>query len=259
VDGIYITQLRPNGEVRKDAKGHKRAVNGWFKRCALVALGIWPETGRQEVIAWELSDGEGFMDWLTFLSRLEEQGISAEKGLRLIIHEGGAGLCAALRFLDLGIAEQRCLFHKLRNINKAIQLPDDLEPDERRRKLRTILRDFEAIWQAKECKTVLRRYIKVYHQYRDSQPAAVATLRRDFRATLTHFGIEQQHPTWQRRFVRTTSRLERFNPSLRKRCRAAGAYHSDDGILAMVAQTADEAFQPSTGPARIKRHIISTE
>jgi hypothetical protein len=259
VDGIYVTQLRPNGEVRKDAKGRKRAVKGRFKRCVLIALGIWPDSGRQEVIAWELSDGEGFTAWLTFLSRLEEQGISAEQGLRLIIHDGGAGLCAALRFLDLGIAEQRCLFHKLRNIAKAIQLPENLEPDERRRKRRSILRHFKAIWQAKEYQTVLRRYLQVYRQYRDSQPDAVATLRRDFRATLSYYDIAQQHPTWQRRFLRTTSHLERFNRALRKRCRSAGAYHSDNGILAMLAQTADEAFQPATGPARAKCHTISTE
>jgi len=114
VDGIYITQLRPNGEIRKDAKGRQRAVKGRFKRCVLIALGVWPETGRQEVIAWELAESEGIMAWQTFLSRLEEQGIAAEKGLRLIIHDGGAGLCAALRFLDLGTAEQRCIFQTIR-------------------------------------------------------------------------------------------------------------------------------------------------
>src|SRR5512135_758712 len=189
VDGIYVTQLRPNGEVRKDAKGRKRAVKGRFKRCVLIALGIWPDTGRQEVIAWELSDGEGIIAWLTFLSRLEEQGISAEKGLRLIIHDGGTGLCAALRFLDLGVAEQRCVFHKLRNIGKAIQLPDDLDPEERRRRRKAIMRDFKGIWEAKHYATILRRYLQVYRQYRSLQPAAVATLRRDFRATLAYYAL----------------------------------------------------------------------
>lgn len=258
VDGIYITQLIPNGERRKDRNGRQRAVKGRFKRCVLIALGVWPETGRQEILAWELSDGEGFTAWLNFLSRLEEQGLSAENGLRLIIHDGGTGLCSALRFLDLGVAEQRCLFHKLRNIRKAIQLPENLEPDQRRRKRKAILKDFKAIWEAKQYSTVLHRYLRVYRQYRDSQPEAVATLRRDFRATLAYYQIKQQHPTWPRRFLRTTSRLERFNRSLRKRARSAGAYHSDAGLLAMIAQTADEAFQPGT-PARAKRHAIPTE
>jgi transposase-like protein len=178
--------------------------------------------------------------------------------LRLIIHDGGSGLCAALRFLDLGVAEQRCLFHKLRNIAKAIQLPDDLDPEERRRMRKTIMNDFKAIWQAKQYPTVLRRYLQVYHKYRYSQPAAVATLRRDFRATLACYHIKQEHPAWDWRFLRTTSRLERFNRALRKRCRSAGAYHSDQGLEAMIAQTADEAFQPY-GTAREKRHTIPTQ
>jgi hypothetical protein len=181
LDGIYITQLRPNGEMRKDRQGRKRAVKGRFKRCVLIALGVWPETGRQEVLAWTLTEGEDLMAWLTFLSRLEEQGIAAQNGLRLIIHDGGSGLCAALRILELGVADQRCLFHKLRNISKAIQLPDNLDAEERRRQRKTIMNDFKAIWQAKRYPTVLRRYLQVYHKYRDSQPAAVATLRRDFR------------------------------------------------------------------------------
>ncbi len=258
LDGIYITQLRPNGELRKDRKGRQRAVKGRFKRCVLIALGVWPETGRQEVLAWALTDGEDLRAWLTFLSRLEEQGLSAEHGLRLLIHDGGSGLCAALRILELGVAEQRCLFHKLRNIAKAIQLPADLEPDERRRKRKAIMNDFKAIWEAKQYPTVLRHYLQVYHKYRGAQPAAVATLRRDFRATLACYQIKQEQPTWDWRFLRTTSRLERFNRALRKRCRSAGAYHSDQGLEAMIAQTADDAFQPG-GTARGKRHTIPTK
>ena len=258
VDGLYVTQLRPNGQVRRDAKNRRRAVKGRFKRCVLIALGVWPDSGRQEVLAWELSEGEGFAAWLHFLSQLEAQGLLAGQ-LRLIIHDGGAGLCAALRFLELGVPEQRCLFHKLNNIAQAIQLPDELPADERWRRRKAILRDFKTIWQSKTCPTVLRRYRQVCQQYRITQPKAVATLRRDFRATLTYYEIEQQHPNWQRRFLRTTSRLERFNRSLRRRCRSAGAYHSDAGILAMLAQTADEAFQPGSCPTGDKRHAISTE
>jgi hypothetical protein len=258
LDGIYITQLRPNGEIRKDRKGRQRAVKGRFKRCVLIALGVWPDSGRQEVLAWALTDGEDFMAWLTFLSHLAEQGLSAEKGLRLIIHDGGGGLCAALRFLDLGVAEQRCIFHKLRNISRAIQLPDDLAPDKRRRKRRAIMRDFKAIWQAKDYHTAVQRCWQLYKQYRFSQPAAVATMRRDLRLTLTYYQVRLDQPGWQRRFLRTTSRLERFNRALRKRCRSAGAYHSDEGLEAMIAQTADHAFQPATH-ARAERHSIPTE
>ena len=100
-------------------------------------------------------------------------------------------------------------------------------------------------WSAKAYATVLRRYLQVVRQYRDTQPDAVATLRRDFRATLAYDRIQQQHPDWHRRHLRTTSRLERFKRTLRRHIRSAGAYHSDEGILAVIAQEADYRYPVS--------------
>jgi transposase-like protein len=114
-----------------------------------------------------------------------------------------------------------------------------------------MLKDFQAIWAAKEYATVLRRYLQVVRQYRHTQPVAVATLRRDFRATVTYYHIQLRNPTWQRRHLRSTSRLERFNRTLRRHIRSAGAYHSDAGILAVIAQEADDRYpnRPQTAQA----------
>lgn len=257
LDGFYVTQVLPNGDIRKDAQGRKRPVKGRFKRCVLVALGIWPETGRQEVLAWDLVSAEDTFAWLAFLTRLEEQGISVPNGLRLLIHDGNSALQVVLDFLNLGVAHQRCLFHKLKNILQAIRVPEALTKEEQRQRRKTILKDFQAIWEAKEYATALRRYLHVYRKYRDSQPEAVATLRRDFRATLTYYHMGKEHPTWPRRCLRTTSHLERFNRRLRRRMRAAGAYHSDTGLKAMIAQTADQAFKPGQRSPQA-RHTVST-
>ena len=83
---------------------------------------------------------------------------------------------------------------------------------------------------------MLRRYLKVVRTYRHSQPEAVATLRRDFRLTITYYELEKEFPTWERKYLRTTSRLERFNRRLRRRIRAANAYHSVTGVNAMTTQ-----------------------
>jgi hypothetical protein len=254
VDAIWLTQLRPNGRVRRDAKGRKRAVKGRFKRPLLIALGIWPDTGRLEVLAWQMSQSEDANAWLTFLTQLEAQGIRHENGLELIIHDGGSGLCSILPTVYYDVASQRCIFHKLRNIGKALSFPDDWSPKQRSRKRRAILKDFCAIWQAKRYDTTLRRYLQVCRTYRTSQPKAIATLRRDFRDTLTYYHLLAQHPNWKRQYLRTTSHLERFNRSLRKHTRAAAAYHSDAGILAMVAQQAQHLKISSS-----QRTITSTK
>ena len=82
-------------------------------------------------------------------------GIRGEQGLELIIHDGGAGLCAALRTVFFDAQQQRCLCHKLRNIYQAITLPEELAPRQRRRKKR-ICKEFHAIYQAKRWDAMLR-------------------------------------------------------------------------------------------------------
>lgn len=242
LDAIWFTQLCATGQWRTDRKGRRRPVKSRRKRCLLIALGVWPESGRQEVLAWHLADTEDTESWLSFLSLLEAQGLRGESGLELIIHDGGSGLCAALDTIHFGAAEQRCLFHKLRNIWQAIRVADDLPAATRKRQRRAIFRDFVAIFQAQQRSTVLRRALHVVQKYRHTQPEAVATLRRDFRATLTYFGVLERHPTWSRHYLRTTSRLERFNRHLRHRIRSANAYHSDAGVLAMIAQVVDLTY-----------------
>jgi transposase-like protein len=236
VDAIWVTLLRSNGEVRLDRKGRKRPVKGRFKVPIMIALGVWPDTDRREILLWRLGESESAEEWVKFLEILEAQGIRGENGLKLIIHDGGKGLCSALQTVWFDAAQQRCLFHKLRNIAKAIHLPDGLTPEQRRRRRKKILKDFGQIWEARRYKTMLRRYAKVIRAYRDTQPEAVATLRRDFRATVTYYALEKQFPSWKRRNLRTTSHLERFNRKIRRRTRPANAYHSDPGVTAMMAQ-----------------------
>ena len=240
IDAIWATILRANGQVRRDRKGRKRPVKGRFKCPIFIAMGVWPEENRCEILLWQVGTGENAEDWVRFLEILEAQGIRGENGLKLIIHDGGAGLCSALQTVWFDAHLQRCLFHKLRNIYQALRAPEDLTPKQRRRRYKAIFKDFRLIWEARRYQTVLRRYLQVVRKYRHSQPEAVATLRRDFRSTVAYYHLEQQFPSWDRKHLRTTSRLERFNRRIRRRLRAANAYHSDQGVLAMVTQETHE-------------------
>jgi transposase-like protein len=245
VDAIWATQIVPTGGTYRDRKGRKRAKKGRIKRPILLAMGVWPEQEYVEILAWMLADSEDEKAWATFLAQLEEAGIRGETGLELLIHDGGSGLCAALQTVYFGALHQRCLFHKLRNIAKAIQLPEGLSRQERSRRRKSILKPIRTIWEAKRYDTVLRRYLKVVRSLRDTQPKAVATLRRHFRQTVAYYAILKRFPHWQTRHLRTTSRLERFNRNLRQRLRTAAAFHSDDGIVAVVTQEIALFHQPA--------------
>jgi hypothetical protein len=236
VDAIWLTLLRPNGKVHRDRKGRKRPIKGRFKVPVMIALGVWPASGRREVLLWRRGESESAEEWTTFLEMMEAQGIRGEHGLKLIIHDGGTGLCSALQTVWFDAEQQRCLFHKLRNISRAIHFPEGLTAKQRKRHRKKVLNDFRQIWEARRYETMLRRYLKVVRTYRDTQPEAVATLRRDFRSTVTYYALETQFPSWERKHLRTTSRLERFNRNIRRRTRSANAYHSDTGISAMISQ-----------------------
>jgi len=236
IDAIWVTVLRPNGEIRRDRKGRQRRVKGRFKVPVMIALGVWPDSDRCEILHWRVGDSESADEWVKFLEVLEAQGICGRNGLQLIIHDGGKGLDSALHTVWFDAQQQRCLFHKLRNIYQAIRLPDNLSDKQRRKHRKKVLQDFRDIWEARRYETMLRRYLKVVRAYRQSQPEAVAVLRRDFRLTVTYYALEQQFPSWERKHLRTTSRLERFNRKLRRRARAASAYQSNLGLQAMLTQ-----------------------
>ncbi len=254
IDAIWVTQLVPTGTYHRDAKGRLRPNKKRIKRPIFIALGIWPETGQAEVVAWRLAAREDAEDWLAFLSEVEALGIRGDNGLELIIHDGGSGLCAALNVVHFGAAEQRCLFHKLRNLYKAIRVADDSLSHKQQRRLRkAIFRDFHHIWEAKQFSTALRRYLRVVRLYRTTQPEAVRCLRTDFRTTVAYFALLKRHPLWKLTHLRTTSRLERFNRTIRRRLRAVAAYHSDAGLQAMIQHEVRAFF------ARNRRHQISTK
>jgi hypothetical protein len=254
VDALWVTQLVPTGTYHRDAKGRRRPDKKRIKRPIFIALGVWPDTGRAEVLAWRLAAAEDTAAWLAFLSELEALGVRGDNGLELMIHDGGAGLCGAFNIVHFGAAEQRCLFHKLRNLYNAIRITDDtLTRKEQRRVRKAIFRDFHAIWQAKQRSTAVRRYLQVVRHYRATQPEAVRCLRADFRATIAYFDLQARHPDWQLIHLRTTSRLERFNRTLRRRARAAAAYHSDAGLQAMLNH------EVSTFNTRQCRNCISTK
>jgi transposase-like protein len=238
LDGIWTTLLEPSGQVVTDRQGRRRAVKTRFRRPVLMALGVWPEEGRSAVLDWELGDqpGEDQASWLRLLNRLEQRGLRPQRGLRLFVHDGGPGLLAALRDLFWEVPHQRCIFHKLRNVWRAVSLPETQPPEAARAERRQLIRQAARIWQAPTRDEAVRRYHAVCHTWQATQPAAVLTLQRDFADTLTFYTLWEHHRLWNVRALRTTSWLERLNRTLRARLRKAGAFHSRAGLDALLVQ-----------------------
>jgi len=108
----------PTGTVKTDRRGRGRQQHKGKRMVLLVALGLWTDgSGRREILDWELAEGETQPDWQRLLDRLEERGVRPEAGLQAVIRDGKGELGAAVaQVYGTCVIEQRCVFHKLRNV-----------------------------------------------------------------------------------------------------------------------------------------------
>lgn len=236
LDALWVTVLVPTGQTQPDGCGRQRAVKRKRKVAVLVALGVWPQTGAWKVLDWSLAPAEDQTSWEALLVRLETRGVYAERGLHLLIHDGGAGLEAALRLVFPLVRRQRCIFHKLRNIWRAVALPDALPRPAARRVRRQIIRQAAAIYRAPDEPTARARLHAFWERWQVDQPQVVATIQREVEATLQFFALLRRFPHWRATALRTTSLLERLNRRLRRLFRVASAFHSHQGLAVATAR-----------------------
>ena len=236
LDAIWLTLLTPTGKTQMDDLKRQRPVKTKQKVCVLVALGLYPQTGRWGILGWHIAQDESKEAWQDLLVSLETRGLYRERGLELFIHDGGKGLRAALDYLYPHIPHQRCVFHKLRNLWHSIQLPDGLTKQERLDYKLQLLQPIQAIFYA-ENETEARQLRDAFVQsFEQQQPDFVATLQRDWHETVAFFKILVHFPDCRRTALRTTRLLARVNRMLRRLFRPKGSFHSLDGLLATVAR-----------------------
>jgi transposase-like protein len=234
LDAIWVTLLQETDGSQTDTLQRKRQVKVRHKVCVLVALGLYPQSQRWGILAWHVADSESQPAWEALLLPLEERGLYRQKGLELLIHDGGTGLIAALNLLYPTVPHQRCTFHKLRNLWHSIDVSHGLSRDERQQVKRDILQQAQAIFYAHDAQDALHIQQRLVEQFQHTQPKFVETLHRDWTETIAFFRVLKRFPDWRRTAVRTTSLLERVNRMLRRLFRPKGAFHSLLGLLACV-------------------------
>lgn len=236
LDAIWVTLLEDTDDVQQDRLGRQRVVKSRNKVGVLVALGLYPQTGRWGILGWHVADEESQEAWEALLLPLEQRGLYRERGVELFIHDGGSGLRAALDFIYPHIPHQRCLFHKLRNLWHSIQTPPGLSSNARRALKLEYLHPLLPILDASDVLAAQHLRDTLCLEWHALQPKLVETLQRDWHETIAFFQVLKRFPDWQRTALRTTSLLERVNRMLRRFFRLAGAFHSLSGLLACVAR-----------------------
>lgn len=242
VDGIWITILFTTGESRKDCLGRKRAIKQARRIPILAAQGVWPTSGKTQLLAWMRAEGEDTDSWQQFLEKLYLAGITPENGLAMLAADGSKGFRAAYENVYWMVPFQRCVFHKLRNIAQAIRISTEMDRQTAREYRTQFLRSAAQIWQAPDEEQARECFQQFCQTWQKLQPKAIATLKRDFEDTLTFYAVQEraadQGEYWPAHLLRTTSPLERMFREFRRRYRSALLFHSEIGAIATTAQIA---------------------
>jgi transposase-like protein len=240
VDGIWMTVMFATGETKTDQAGRKRAEKRARKVPILAAQGVWPITGRTQLLAWMRADGEDAASWQKFLELLFEAGITSENGLVMLASDGSTGFRTAYENVYWNVPLQRCVFHKLRNIAQSVHVPAELDRQAAHEFRTEFLRSAAHIWQASDEREARLIYSAFCETWQSQQAKAIRTLTRDFEDTLTFFAIQElatlRGEQWPAHLLRTTSPLERMFREFRQRYRKAILFHSTTGLQAVTAQ-----------------------
>jgi hypothetical protein len=228
-DGIWVTIEEKQETVKPDKRNRKRHERKGKRIVVLVALGFWQESGRREILDWQIATSENHIEWESFLKRLKERGVTPPNGLKAIVRDGGGGLQQALGLVyGSTVIDQRCIFHKLKNVADAYQT--DLKGEERKEEKRQMMQEARAVYDAETAEQARERLAAWSLKWRERAPKSVATFENDFDATIAYFQLEGLTREW----IRSTSLLERVNRQLRRKFSQALSFGSNVGAEAAL-------------------------
>jgi putative transposase len=224
-DGIWLREQTQTESIKLDKRGRKRQKREGKKVVVLVAQGLWTDgSGRREILDWQVADGESKAAWEPFVHRLWERGLRPETGLQAVIRDGCGELGEAIAWVyGSTVLEQRCIFHKLRNV--ADKCREELKGDAKKETRKLLMEQASAIYQAESAEEARQRLTAFADAWRARTPKTVATLERDFEQTIAYYALEGV----ARELIRTTSLLERTNRELRRKFRQVCGFGSPTG------------------------------
>jgi len=179
-DGIWLREQTQSELIKLDKRGRKRKTRKGKKVVLLVALGFWTDgSGKREIVDWQVADSESKAAWETLVNRLWERGLRPENGLQAVIRDGCGELGDALALVyGSSVVEQRCIFHKLRNV--ADKCREELKGEVNKQTRKQLMEQASAIYQAESATQATARLVAFAQTWRARIPKTVATLARDF-------------------------------------------------------------------------------
>ena len=174
----------------------------------LVALGV------KELIALHLATSESTAAWTALVEDLAARGLPVPL---LCAIDGNAGLRRAVAATWPGAQVQRCVVHKLRN----------LEAHAPKRTLDELRADFHAVTQAASLRAAKDAYRRFVRRWQSRCEAVVRSLEEAGDELLTFYAF----PAAQWKCLRSTNAIERLHLEFRRRVKTQAAQPSDHTVI----------------------------
>ncbi len=193
-----------------------RADRGVTTAVVVMALGVRP-SGEKVVLALRLVSDETTAAWRTLLEDLTRRGLCRPE---LVISDGSQGAQAALDLTWPGIAHQRCLVHKLRNLLAVTPRP--LQG--------ALIADFRRFSHATSPAAVLAGVAHFRRTWTTRWSAAVVCLDEAGEQLTSYTAF----PVALWKGLRSTNIIERVFGEFRRRIKVQGALPTPEAVLTVL-------------------------
>lgn len=183
----------------------------------LVAMGVH-ESGEKELLGLRLMPSESAAAWQAMTQDLEARGLNEPV---LCIVDGSPGLRRAIESTWPKAAVQRCLVHKLRNL--------EAHCPKRGTALDDLRADFHAIAQAESEKAARAAHARIVRTWRNRSEGVVASLLEAGDELFTFFSF----PRSQWKALRTTNCIERLQGEFRRRIKTQASLPTESSVLSV--------------------------
>jgi len=185
---------------------------------ALCAVGI-TEDGQREHLGFIQGQRESREAWEFLLTHLVRRGLNPKKVL-MVVSDGCPGILAAIRTIFPYSDHQRCLFHKMGNLQA--KCPKTEWP-----LIKAKLRKIYYAPNSLEAKAQAQMFIE---EYREVYPALVKCLEKDFDACIAYMN----HPPTRWKHIRTTNIIERSFKEVKRRVKVMEQFPTEESCIRIL-------------------------
>jgi putative transposase len=173
--------------------------------------------GQKQLVALDLCGGESFEAWKGCLDDLVTRGLGAPV---VCVTDGHPGLRKAAGLIWPKASFQRCVVHKLRNLERKAP----------KHALAEVKSDFHRIVYAESLAGAQGAFTAFERKWRTRSPGVVRSLQEGGDELLNFF----QFPKSQWKTLRTTNVIERLHEEFRRRVKTQGSLPTEDAALVLL-------------------------